>query len=201
MTDAVSICNGALILLGAETITAFSDHTKNARVMNERYDAVRRRALRKNRWRFSIKRTSLAALSQTPESDYWHQYQLPNDFIRLIEGGDIYEVPDLSDLRTSPGSALYSIEGRVILTDLGAPLAIRYIADITDPSMFDVCFVQSLEADLAYECCETITQSDSKQQLARQRYKEALRDATVANALEVAKSSIADHEWVAARSQ
>lgn len=200
-TSDVSICNGALILLGASTVENLSENSKNARTLRERYDAVRRAELRSHRWRFSIRRASLAALAAAPDSDYARQFQLPNDFLRLIEGGDIYDVADLSDARTTPGSALWSIEGRALLTNLASPLSIRYVSDVTDAWMFDPCFVLALSAKLAYECCEAITQSDSKQQLALQRYKGAVRDAKQANALEVAPQSQADAEWVLARTQ
>lgn len=198
-TSAVSICNGAAILLGADPITALTDDVKVARVLSANYDDVRRSELRARRWRFAIKRDSLAALSTTPP-DYARQFQLPNDYLRLIEGGDIWEVADVSDIRTGIGSPLYSIEGRVILTNLGAPLKIRYLYDATDASLFDPCFVAMFSSALAMASCEAITQSDTKLMAAERRYKKDLRDAISANAFEVASQLTSDDSWIAARS-
>jgi len=194
----VSICNRALFKLGAESIQALNDNTNRARVMNMFYQKVRDAELRRRRWRFSIKRDSLAALATAPISDFQYQYQVPNDFLRLLEGGDIVQLADLSDFRTS-SNQLYSLEGRAILTNLGSPLKIRYVARIDDPNTFDTAFAEALASRLAYEGCEKITQSDSKRQLAMADYKTAISEAIKANALELSSESIGDDSWVLAR--
>lgn len=196
--SAVSICNRALHKLGTGTITDLTDNSEKARVMNVAYEPVRDAELRRHRWRFAIKRTSLAALADTPDSDYEYQYQVPGDFLRLIEGGDIVSLADLSDYR-SLSSAAYSLEGRTILTDLGAPLAIRYIARIEDTTLYDSCFVESLAARLAFETVERITESSQKKSDLMVDYRESIKEAIRANALERAAEGIADDTWVLAR--
>jgi hypothetical protein len=194
----VSICNSALIKLGEDTIVALSDDTNRARVMNSRYEFVRDAELRRNKWRFAIKRASLAALSTAPDSDFDLAYQLPTDYIRLVEGGDLRSRADLSDYR-STSSQLYSVENGMILTNIEAPLAIRYMAKITDPAVFDATFVEALSARLAFECCERITQSDSKKQICWQDYRNSIKEAIAASAIENPAESIADDTWVMAR--
>lgn len=194
----VSICNRALQLLGAEAILNLSEDNNKTRALNVAYEPVRDAELHRRRWRFAIKRASLAALTEVPDSDYAVQYQLPVDYIRLVPGGDLRQLADVSDFRSAT-SALYSVEGQRILTDLSAPLAIRYIARITDTSLYNPSFCEALSARLALECCERIMQSDSKKQLARVAYKDAIREATLANAIEGAPESIADDTWVMAR--
>lgn len=196
--SAVSICQRALHLLGAGTITSLADNTEKARVMNVAYEPVRDAELRRRRWRFSIKRVSLAALATTPDSDYGYEYQLPNDCLRLIEGGDLTTLVDLTDYRGGP-PALYQVEGRKILTNVTAPLAIRYIAKITDVSMFDSAFCEALSARLAYECCSRITESATKEDQCLRRYNFAVREAIQANAIERSTESMADDTWVFAR--
>lgn len=196
----VSICCAALTKLGAEPILALTDSSNRGRVMNARYAAVRDAELRRHRWRFSIKRDSLVALAAAPASDYGAQFQVPNDFLRLIEGGDIYSLPDLTDYRGRE-SALYSLEGRVILTNLGAPLKIRYIAQIVDTSLFDSTFVEALASRLAYETCKKITGNDNEKQTCWADYRNSIREAIQANALELAPQSPGDDTWVAARAQ
>jgi len=199
-TSETLICSRALQKLGADPIQALTDNLDRARAMNTAYASVRDAELRRRRWKFSIKRASLPALAAAPDSDFSYQYQVPNDFLRLIEGGDIVSLPDLSDYR-SMSSELWSVEGRRILTDLGAPLRIRYIAQITDVSMFDSTFCESLSSRLAYECCEKITQSSSKKADLIADYRMSIREAIQANALERAPNSIADDSWVMARLQ
>jgi hypothetical protein len=196
----VDICNAALIKLGADTITALTDDNVRGRTMNSRYAGVRDAELRRHRWRFSIARVSLPALSSTPDSDYDFQYQVPNDFLRLIEGGDILSIANLTDFR-SASNALYSLEGRAILTNLGAPLAIRHIAQITDTATFDAAFTEALAARLAFECCKKITGNETEKESCWADYKNAIREAIRANALEAAPQDPADDSWVVARAR
>lgn len=198
--SAVSICNRALQLLGSTSITSLTDDNDRARAMNLAYEPVRRRELQVRRWRFSISRTSLPALAATPDSGYSYQYQVPNDFLRLIEGGDLLTPADLSDYRGAE-EALYSIEGQAILTDIGAPLSIRYLRDVTDTASFHPAFVEALSAALAAETCERITGSTAKLQELRDMYREKVRDASRANAIERASISQSDDTWMVGRTQ
>lgn len=200
MSSDVQICNGALLKLGADTILALTDNNNRARVMNARYEPVRDAELQRRRWRFSVLRAKLPALAATPLFEYGYQYQLPGDFLRLLEGGDIRTLADLSDYRVS-ACALYTIEGDKLLTSLTPPLSIRYIARVTDVGLYHPAFCEALSARLAWENCERLTQSDSKRQLAQSDYKEAIREAVRAQALETASQSIADDSWVLTRAQ
>jgi hypothetical protein len=58
----VDICNRALQRCGARRITTFSDPTKNAKEVSFCYDKLRRAELRRNLWRFSIRRVMLRPL-------------------------------------------------------------------------------------------------------------------------------------------
>lgn len=195
----VIICNAALSKLGAGSILALNQNNENARTMNLRYATVRDAELHRRRWKFSIARTSLPALAAAPAFGYAYQYQLPNDYLRLIEGGDIANFADLSDYRSSTDAALYSIEGKKILTDLGPPLNIRYIAKITDTAQFNASFDEALASRLAWECCERITQSTSKKADCRADYFTAIKEAGRANALEAPPVDTADDTWIMAR--
>lgn len=200
MTSEVSIANRALTLLGADTIIALTDDNNRGRTMAANFEAIRDAELDRHRWRFSIKRANLPALASAPLFQYGKQYQVPVDFLKLIEGGDLVSGSDLTDYRTG-SSALWSREGDKILTNLAAPLHIRYIARITDTSLYSPSFAESFAARLADECCERITQSDSKRQICMAAYKRAIKEAIRANALEVPPESQADSEWVTARMQ
>jgi hypothetical protein len=196
----VDICNAALTKLGSDTILALTDDSNRARTVSGRYTAVRDAELRRHRWKFAIKRTTIAALSAVPDSDYDRQFQLPNDFLRLIPGGDILSIPDMSDYR-SRDSALYSIEGRKLLTNLSAPLSIRYIARITDTATFDTAFTEALASRLAYEICKKITGNETEKASCAADYKQAIKEAVTANALEAAPQERGDDTWLIARSR
>ena len=60
MASVVDICNSALNLLGASTISALTDDTKNARLCNQRYEPIRNRIFRSHSWNCLVKRVQLA---------------------------------------------------------------------------------------------------------------------------------------------
>ncbi|KAF7958212.1 hypothetical protein AWV80_01185 [Cupriavidus sp. UYMU48A] len=183
MASQTEICNRAVTKLGAARITSITENSKSARVMNALWDTVRKAELRRRIWTFATVRTTLPEVTPQPEWGYGHGYQKPSDCLRLLQIGQTFVVPALTDYRDQDDSA-YQLEGNLILTDQNAPLKIRYIRDITDPGLFDALFVETMASKLAYEAAEEITQSLSKKQQAGEDYKQSLRDATATGAIE-----------------
>lgn len=65
MANKIDICNEALDKLGVETITSFSDDSKQARHCSRRYDRLRKKLLRSHWWNFAIKREILVSETST----------------------------------------------------------------------------------------------------------------------------------------
>lgn len=202
MASQVEIINRALTKLGSGRITSINDNNKRAYAMVALWDSVRRAELTKRFWGFAIRRTSLAALGTIPSWGFKTEYQLPNDYLRLIQVNDVYAVPALTDYRSGDDSA-YAIEntttGAVIRTDFNAPLKIRYVADITDPGLFNPLFVEGMATKLAYEVCQDVTDSNTKQQMLAQEYDRVIREAAKANAIEKPPQGIPDDSFMLSR--
>ena len=197
-----AIASRALQILGEGTILNLADDEHKAREMNRAFAPVRDAELNRRLWRFSFGREALVALAAAPiGDDFDRQFQLPNDFIRLIPGLDLTTLVDLSDYRGSSHATLYSIEGRRLLTSLPAPLKIRFVRRVTDTTLFTPSFDEAFAARLAFETCERITGSDSKQDRCERSYRRAIREAVTAQALELATESQADDTWIMARTQ
>lgn len=200
MTSVVSICNNALLILGEDSINALTDDNNRARALTTAYEQVRDDAIRAHSWNFAIIRVRLPALATVPEFGFSLEYQLPNDCLRVIQVSDFDVGPDMSDLRSAP-TEVFSLEGRKIRTNLAAPLPIRYLGQIVDPSLFDANFADKLSGDLAERCCYRITNSTEKEAECRIAQARALRKAARANAFERASQYATDDTWVAARRQ
>jgi hypothetical protein len=199
MASEIQIMNMALIKLGADSITSRTDNKNSARVMNSIYEMVRDAELRRHRWRFAIRRASLAALTDSPlTGPFALQYQLPVDCLRVLAVGDDYPSADLSDYRTQSSSE-FSVESQKILTNFPAPLSLRYTARISDTGVFDPAFTEALASRLAMSGCERITNDKPARQLALADYRMAIKEAITANALENPPESFADDTWVIAR--
>jgi hypothetical protein len=200
MSSQVEICNVALTILGAAPINAITDQTNQARALNALWNIERDAELRAHRWKFSITRATMPALAAAPLSGpYTQQFQLPAGTLRVLEIGDSYPASDLSDYRSGPTTGDYSIEGGMVLSNLPAPLSIRYIQQITDPTQFDPAFSDAFAARLAKRACFRITQSLAKEKDALADYGLAIKAAILANALETTPTFPADDTWVAAR--
>lgn len=198
MASQTDIVNRALTKLGAARITNINDSNKSARAMNAIYDTVRKSELRKHMWGFALKRDAIAKLADAPAWGFGNQYQLPTDFLRLVQINDTFIIPAIAEYTTQDNSA-WAIEGTAILTDFDAPLKIRYVRDIIDAGLYDPLFVESFAAKLAYEACEEITNSNQKRAAAMDNYKEAIREAVMTNAIERPPQGIPDDSWMVGR--
>ena len=194
MASTVSIVNRALTKLGAERILDLGDPTKNARVMKALYDDNLEQELATHSWKFAIRREQLAALNQAPVFGYAYAYQLPNDYLALVQIGQWLSTTAMLDSKP-----LWSIEANQVLTDIEPPLAIRYVANITDTREYSPLFVEVLSCKLALEACESLTQSNTKKQMLQQEYQFAVNRAIQLSAIEKAPDALHTGNWLKAR--
>ena len=191
MASAVDIANSALNLLGASTISAFTDDSKNARLVNQRYEPVRNRVFRSHAWNCLHKRVQLAQNSTAPVVEYSHAYALPSDCLRVlkIHNGTTDSIASALD---------YKLEGRNIVTDEGTIFLI-YIALDNDPNNYDTYLQESishqLAADLAYAVTNNATLADKYMVRADER----LREARFVDATENSLGTIESSEFTNAR--
>jgi hypothetical protein len=197
-TSATDIANLALTKLGASPIAALTDDSKAARTLSAVYDSVRDAELRDRPWKFAMTRAALPSEAQGPGFGYGRQYLLPSDCIRLIQVGEGASAFSLADYQ-GPDNAPFQVDGEAILTDMPAPLRIRYVRRVTDVSRYDAAFVQAFACRLAAEAAEALTQSPQKRQLALGEYQERIRQARRLNAIEQAPEAPADDSWIVGR--
>ena len=191
MASVVNMCNSALNLLGASTIAALTDDTKNARLCNQRYEPVRNRVFRSHAWNCLHKRVQLAQNSTAPIVEYDHAYALPSDCLRVLK---IH-----NGTTDSIASALeYKLEGRNIVTDIDTVFLI-YIALDTDPNNYDTYLRESISHQLAADLCYAITNNATLANQYMTRADERLREARFIDATENSLGTIEASEFTNAR--
>lgn len=79
----LDITNRALILIGADTITAFTDDSQEAIVSNALYEDMVSTLLVSARWRFATKQVALNESGSNPIGRYTRSYTLPSDYLML----------------------------------------------------------------------------------------------------------------------
>lgn len=198
MATATDIANRALTLIGEARVVSMDDASKQAKACKSQFDITRQSELRANRWGFAMRRAQLAASATAPAFQFARAFPFPTACLRVDFVGDYYVGPSLTDYRTSDESA-FAIEGRSILTDLPAPLDVRYLVDVTDASQFDAMFVDAMAAKLAADIAIDLTQSKAMFEKSMAAYGLAIARAKQVNAIERPPEPLPDDSWVLAR--
>lgn len=188
----IAIANRALQELGATTIESFEQDHPNARSMKTAYAPLRDKLLRRYTWNFAIKRASVAADAVETLWGGLNRFLKPNDFIRLLRDTDTGA--GQSNIRRD-----WQIEGKYIITSEGAPLEFRYLAQITDPSVFDPAFDEMLALAIAHAACKQVTGSNSLKDRLREDAAEALAAARQSNAFENDADVLLEDDWLLVR--
>lgn len=200
MTSTVDICNYALNMLGASTISALDENSKTARIVNQRYESARDFVFREHIWNSLIRRAELAQDTETPAFGYDYQYPLPTNpyCLRVLEFSNGSMSYPQDNMMTSSGGPSFVIEGRKLLTDEGTA-KIKYIARITDPNEYDAGLIETLAAYLASEICYAVTGSTSMVQITYSKYEQIMRNARHTDATEGATTRLEASDFIESR--
>ena len=189
----VSVANLALQKLGAERIVSLTQDHPNARSINACFEETVKQELRDRAWGFAIKRVVLAPSSTTtitnPDMPFNNAFPLPNGCLRVLP-------PSRENLDWQ----IESIDNvAAIYTNDGTSLPIRYVDYVADPTRWDALFAEVIACRIAVQCCEDITQSNTKQEKVERELKFALARARKTNAFESALVDEPEDVWSSCR--
>ena len=182
MPSVVDICNEAMDLLGAATITALTENSKEARLCNRRFETVRDAVIRSHPWNVAISRATLARDSDAPPFGFTYQYTLPTDpyCLRVIS---FWNSNVNNEVAAYDSNVMYKIEGRKILSNEGT-CSIVYLSRVTDTEQFDPLLSSTIAHKLAAETAYAITGSNALAQSMYSLYQARLSEARGMDALE-----------------
>lgn len=187
MASEVSIVNRALILLGDKEIVSFDDNNKGARLATRHYADIRDEMLQEHPWNFAMRRDSLAANVTSPAFEFARAFDIPTDCLR------VHSVYDNTE------NLPWKVEGRQILTNLGAPLQIRYIASVEDVMLMTPQFREALSARIALEWVEAITGSRTLEETKGREYLMKVAMARSMDGQEGTTDPLDTSDWLDAR--
>ena len=139
-TTDVSICNSALIKLGADPIVSLEDDSRTAKLCKEQYPKLKLALLRSHPWNFAEKRLVIAADATAPAFGYTYRYTVPGDCLRVLEVND--------------NETEWKLENGYILSD-SSDCKLRYIAEVSE-ERFEFLFSELLATALASDLSATI---------------------------------------------
>lgn len=142
-TTKVDICNAALGMLGANSITSFDEKSDRARLCVALYDKSRRALLRMHPWHCATKRTVLAAVGTPPAFGWSTAYPLPADFVRLLEISEY----------------CYELESNQVLCNATSSVNLKYIYDNTNETTWDALLVECMGLFMASQLSKPLTGS------------------------------------------
>ena len=200
MASTVDIANFALNNLGASNISSLDENSKAARIVNQRYEAVRDAVFRAHPWNCLIQRAQLAQETETPAFGYNYQYALPTDpfCLRVLEFSNGTLSYPQDNITNNSGGPVFVIEGRKLLTDEGTA-RIKYIGRVTDTQQYDASLVEALAARLAAEVCYAITGSTSMVQIQTSLYEAKINEARFNDATEGATQRLEASDFIESR--
>lgn len=174
MTTKTDIANRALAFLGESAILDIADTTtKHSRLCNQLIDPAIDETLRLHRWNCATARATLSA-TDAPNHGFAYAYQLPGDFLRLLElNGEAF---------TGSEEYLEIEEGQRLLSN-SATAEIRYIKRI-DPSGFDPLLAKVVALQLAMDLAVPLTANLQLQGQVASLYARAMGKAAKTDAVE-----------------
>lgn len=191
-----TICNSALVKLGAERISSIDDNNKRARLCKEQYEKVRNDLLMSHPWNFAIARKSLAlSATFTPAYEYEKAFLLPPDCMRIISTSLNYQ--------KQIGEKYWNVEinaadSQKYLLCNDDSVEIKYMKDV-DEAYFTPAFAELLAHKLALDLSYSITQSASLSQLLNSQYQQKLREVRSFDAQEGSVRTVDADDWLLAR--
>jgi hypothetical protein len=183
-TTETSICNSALIKIGADRINSMTETNRRAQLCNEQYSKVRDEVLRSHPWNFAITRAEFSQLTTTPSFGYNYEYAIPSDCLRILSLHD--------------NTIEWKQEGNKILSD-SETIKARYLKRITAPAEFDSIFIEGLALRLAVDLAYSLVQSSTLSQNLLGEYSRHLALARSIDAQEGTPPDLIDDSFLEAR--
>ena len=148
MASDIDIASNALLRIGANPISSFTEGGAEGTVADNLYEPTIRDLFTKARWRFASAKRQLARLTATPLNEFKYAYQLPSDMLYMYR---VYPYADYEIV----SDKLYSDETEVYIDYIYRP----------DESKWPAYFQLLAEYKLASEFALSITDNRALNEL------------------------------------
>lgn len=150
-------------------------------------------------WSVTNPQTLPLASFQVPSRQGSNIFRLPVGFMRLAP-----QSPKQGSYTPmgAPSASPYTdwdVEGNYIKTQMSSPLDVRFACDIEDPNEMDPMFIDGFTCRLAYEVCETITQSSKKLADLGGAYTKFMSEARAVNGIEIGPIEAPEDSYISLR--
>jgi hypothetical protein len=182
MASDIDIASNALQMIGASSISSFTETGGDAAVANALYEHFVLDILTSNFWRFAMKKQLLNKVSQTPLNEFQNAFQIPTDSLKIE--------------RVAPRSR-YKIFQDKIHTNADT-VELDYLFRV-DTSSWPPYFVTLVTYKLASEFALSVTDNEQKNALYEDKFRRQLGKAYTADAHQYPQTAIVDSPFTDVR--
>ncbi|MDE2233822.1 MAG: hypothetical protein KGJ90_07015, partial [Patescibacteria group bacterium] len=93
----------------------------------------------------------------------------------------------------------FTFENNFLISMTGNPIVFRFVADVSDTTLFDSMFVEGLAARIAMEVAEPLTQSGAKLQAIAAEYKLFMTEGRIVNGIETGPTEPPEDDYLSVR--
>lgn len=182
MASDIEIASNALVRIGVNPISSFTEGGAAGTAANNLYEPTIRALLSENRWRFAAAKRQLAQLTATPLNDWSYAYQLPSDMITMY--------------RMFPRTPYEIYEDKLYTNS--ATCEIDYISRVDEP-LWPPYFQLAAEYKLASEFALIVTSNRSLAETYEMKYMDQIKKARFADAQGRPADSVRNFDYVDVR--
>ena len=192
------ICSQALLKVGADIIESLDTDSQSsegtvesALLCNALFDQALHEVLRMYQWNTCTKRAIPDKLTEEPIFGYKGAFELPNDFVRLLQ------ISDSADHWSD--DIEWVVEDGKILCDYDT-IYLRYVAVPSDVSELDALATKALICNLAIKLAVPLQQDDQlAQRLTNELYQVILPEARSIDTFENYDLQLPESQWIISR--
>jgi hypothetical protein len=171
MATLLEIYNRVALVLGATQIQSLDEDRKLVELIDRHYQPVLKEVLRAYPYNFCTKQASLSSSNLSADQPIFgwdFAYDLPSDYVRLVEQEDKYP---------------FIIRGTSLYTNIANP-NFEYVWLQLDPTTYDELFCRAFANRMAFSFAADLTGSQAKTQECWAQYQDSLHEARLINARE-----------------
>jgi|TARA_B100000424_G_scaffold104141_1_gene78431 hypothetical protein len=184
----IDIASRAMVLIGANTITSFTDNSTEALVASNMYEDTCRTSLCVTRWRFATTQLALDLLADAPTARFDRAHQLPSNMLML-------HAVTVSDLLIE-----YNIYGDKLFSNASSSDSV--VADYTfraDESDFPSYFILALEYALASQFAVAIARDENLSALMEKKAQQLMQQAKTLDSQQQTTKKLATSRFITTR--
>lgn len=164
----IEVAQKAMVLVGLEPLTSFTDQTDEALVMNTIYEDILQDCLGQNNWNFALGQKTLSRLTDAPVDRWDAAYALPtNPAVMQVQTVTIDDVPQKYDIYEKYVYINAQVDDVVVLNYIFRPET-QYF-----PPTFTLWLIYRLTSVLALSVTRKADVADSFTKLAEQQFRRA----------------------------